>query len=248
MTRNQIDYMKSIETARSNRANEEITKQRDATSRELGIASLEEQRRSNLAREDLQRLTLEEQARANLERERISHGTLEEQERANRAREAYNAGQLNLQNQSLRETARHNQATEFFNLTQHRDNLQEMVRSNQAREAENQRHNVAQESISRQQLGLGYTQLEAQRYFNERNIQISARNLALADERERIRLGETTRHNIAQEDETHRSNLAKEAENNRHNVETEFVNAWNAGVNTAGTALSGFGTIMKGVR
>lgn len=86
--------------------------------------------------------------------------------------------------------------------------------------AEANRHNLATEAISRQQIGLGYAQLAETRRANQ------ARELLQSQAQ-----AETVRSNIARETETNRSNVARETETHRSNVQDEKfrVDSWNAG-------------------
>lgn len=51
MTRNQIEYSKAVETRRTNLANEEITRKRDARQHYVNMLNYEETQRANKARE-----------------------------------------------------------------------------------------------------------------------------------------------------------------------------------------------------
>lgn len=85
--------------------------------------------------------------------------------------------------------------------------------------AEANRHNLATEAISRQQVGLGYAQLAETRRANQ------ARELLQSQAQ-----AEIERSNKAREEETNRANVAREDETNRHNVQDEKfrVDSWNA--------------------
>lgn len=167
MTKNQIEYLKYKETQRANLRQEELTAARDATSRELGFGTLEESKRHNQATE--------------------AHNTavLGETQRHNYAQEAYNVAVLG-------EQTRHNYATEGIQ----RDTLAETQRANIARETETNRHNVASEQLSQQQLEISLGQLEVSRG----QLEVS-----------RGQLAETNRSNLAREAESRRTNLANEA-------------------------------------
>lgn len=94
MTRNQIEYLKLRETQRSNQTQEELTRQRDQTTRELGFANLAEAQRHNLAGEQ------------------HNINVLGETKRHNVATEQQQVAQLQYNYAVLGETQRHNQATE----------------------------------------------------------------------------------------------------------------------------------------
>lgn len=97
MTRNQIEYAKLKEDRRSNRAQEQLTSQRDTNTYTLGLATLDETKRANRAKEaenskhnrnteGLGWATLMETHRANVtdenERERNNRAVLSERNRA----------------------------------------------------------------------------------------------------------------------------------------------------------------------
>lgn len=170
MTRNQIELNKLLESKRSNRANEELTRMRDERSYALGTANLQETRRSNRERERFNRSSLEETSRSNRAREyetfRSNYAREQETFRSNLAKEV--------------ETARSNRATESWRASQlaldteiRRGELAERRRSNRANEAlgwgnislgkaqlaETHRANIARE-------GLTSTQISNQYYFD----------------------------------------------------------------------------------
>lgn len=145
MTRNQIEYVKLLETKRSNLANEALIGRRD----EAGIAQraveLREQGRHNRAQEaltsrdlDLKSGSLDETIRHNTMTESLTRSQLSEQGRHNRAQEVettkHNRNTESLQRIDLREKGRHNLVTETETST-HNRNVEE----------ENKRHNIVGE-------------------------------------------------------------------------------------------------------
>lgn len=66
MTRNQIDYLKLLETQRNNKAIERLTEARDQVNRDLGFATLGETTRHNYATEQHNRSVLDETIRHNV--------------------------------------------------------------------------------------------------------------------------------------------------------------------------------------
>lgn len=196
MTANQIAYLnylelkrsnlvKEAENARSNRA-VELENRRSNIARELETfrnnnAVLTESQRHSRAVESNQFYSYAEQARHNRMTEVAVANQLAETVRSNIARE--------------QETVRSNIARE-----------QETSRSNVAREQETIRHNRATESISRDNIALGYAQVDAQ-YANV--------GLGYAQ------LQEAATHNRAVESETATHNRAVENESKRHNQVSE---------------------------
>lgn len=123
MTKNQIEYLKVLESQRANRATEELTASRDKTNRELGLGTLAENTRHNQATEAQQYAVLGESKRHNLasealgqatlsEQQRHSMATEQEQHRSNVAHEGLTAQQINLGQSQLAETKRHNKVGE----------------------------------------------------------------------------------------------------------------------------------------
>lgn len=112
----------------------------------------QEQKRHNLAQEDVSNRSLEESKRHNLRTEQWQFGSLGEQTRHNKATESW-------QSASLAETTRHNRASEsiswsqLFETSRHNQqqeaigwgSLGESIRHNQANEAEQRRHNLQDE-------------------------------------------------------------------------------------------------------
>lgn len=123
MTKNQIEYMKVLESQRANRATEALTASRDKTNRELGLGTLAETSRHNKATEQQQYAVLGESKRHNVATEALGQATLSEQQRhaiateteqhrANVAKEGLTAQQINLGQSQLAETKRHNKVGE----------------------------------------------------------------------------------------------------------------------------------------
>lgn len=143
MTRNQIEYLKHLETMRNNRAVESNqsrlaseSERHNLETEKYNYAHLGEVTRSNLARED-------ETRRSNLVSESLKG-------EANRIQEAYNREQIELRQLELTENQRANLAREELGLQQ----LQESYRSHTANErlqryvAEEQaRSNLANEAV-----------------------------------------------------------------------------------------------------
>lgn len=200
MTQNQLTYMRQLEDHRANLANEELTKKRDAATKQWQRDQLEETKRSNLARESLTGSQLAEAGRHNLATEQHALLQLSETQRANKAAEAWRA-------ESLVETRRSNLAREEVT----RFSAQEQARANRAREAETRRSNLASESLEQQRINLGYSQLD------ETKRQNSAANQLRSNE-----LIELHRANVARESEQTRANQARESEQSRHNQVSEL--------------------------
>lgn len=182
MTKNQIEYLKLRESQRANLAQEDLTRARDQRSYLIGLGTLAESQRHNIASEQQAKASLDETSRHNIAGEQLSGKTLEESIRHNKAGEA--------------ELRRHNIVGEQYN--------ERALR-------EQSRHNVAQESIGRSQVGasyanitLGYSQLdETQRSNLAREGETNRSNVAREDE--------TNRSNVAREEETNRHNTRDEA-------------------------------------
>lgn len=156
MTRNQIEYLKLLESQRANREGERLTEARDQTTRELGFAQLGETTRHNMASEGLQLMSIQETTRANKAREEQQRNELAElhrhqvaveteTRRSNMAREAethsYNQSVINLRSKELSEQQRLHDQQYQLGMSQ----LAETRRSNAAREAEQVRSNLARE-------------------------------------------------------------------------------------------------------
>lgn len=160
MTKNQIEYLKLRESQRANLAQEGLTRARDQRSYEIGLGTLAESSRHNLATEEQARASLDETSRHNLAGEGQAQRSLDESVRHNQATEQemrrHNIVGEQYNAKYLAETGRHNVAQEaigrsqvgasFANISLGYQQLGETQRSNQAREAENTRSNVARES------------------------------------------------------------------------------------------------------
>lgn len=230
MTKNQIEYLKALETERSNRANEAQTALRDSQNYEvakdqlvLGRQQLKETHRSNLAKES-------ETYRSNVAKERETH-------RSNYAQELLGYSQQRETNRSNlareRETQRSNLAQEQLkrqaNLTaQYSASIQaskvvldamlrqrelaENERANLARESENVRSHREQENIDWArvniyggELAVKQGQLAQQQYSNYLAAQ---------------RLDEDIRHNR----ETERETFARDMQTYWTNVQRNYFN------------------------
>lgn len=206
MTKNQIEYLKLLESQRANRAQEALIDRRDRASAELGRAQLTETakhnrateqqsfavlgetHRANLAQEAWHIQTLGEQQRSNLRNEQLKAEQQAEVVRANKRRELTDLGSLRLSLYGFSEQQKHNRATET-----------ETRRSNIAREQETARANRASEQIQQMKVLLGQDELaEVQRKNTLQNEQY-----------------------YSGLQETYRSNLVKERETKRHNEEVE---------------------------
>lgn len=183
MTKNQIEYLKLLESQRSNKAQESLTAKRDATTRELGFGNLAETTRHNLQSEAHNRAVLDETSR---------HNVVVENET-----QRHNVSQEQLGRDQLLELNRHNTVTEGHT-------AQQIL--------ESARHNQATESIERDKAATQRYQADTQRYSA---LETSRHNLAVEDE--------TSRHNVTSERETERSNRAKESETSRHNKAQESI-------------------------
>lgn len=175
MTRNQIEYVKLLETKRSNLRNEELTSARDTAAREAKLVELKEAARHNLATEsltgrdlDIRQASLDETARHNTVTERQTYAAQEEQRRHNTATERATLIDLNERQRhnvvTEAETAQHNRTTEAETSTHNRNVENEAHRHNLVGEvtdagrltldtvtreqqiAETKRHNLAMES------------------------------------------------------------------------------------------------------
>lgn len=190
------------------------------TTNQVEYAKLVETRRNNIATANLRSQELEESKRSNLERESYNRAVLGETERSNKARES--------------ETFRHNREAELLGWNQ----LDELVRSNEARENETHRANVARESetarhnqttevqmwdqLAEQARANEARELETERH-NRATEELSWANLDLGQGQ----LEETRRHNVESE-ELGKGQLAlgqaQLRETQRHNQATEDYN------------------------
>lgn len=213
MTRNQLDYARMLETERSNRVQETLTRERDEKNYAAAMAQLDEQVRANKAREQLDLARNVEQQRSNLAAEQISRDRLIEEGRRNREVESQGRASLSLMAARDDETRRSNIARE-----------RETSRANLARESELYRSNIANEALQGQRIGLGYAQLAEARRLNTANISLGVQRLNQDRELSVSQLIEQRRANITRENETRRANLAHEFELNRSNVAREDEN------------------------
>lgn len=214
LTKNQIEYLKHKEQQRANVANEELTRRRDATTRELGFANLTEVSRHNLAYEENARFVAQEQRRHNFESEAISRLGLDLQRK-----------DLDLKGRSLDETIRHNVASEQVSLGQLELNRQTLL--------EQARHNVANEKYNQDQLTHSRNVLGEQIRHNQASEILTSGQMY-----------ETSRHNLAVEDvsryraeEERRANLAREGETRRHNIVSEGLTSQQIGLGYANVNL-----------
>lgn len=249
MTTNQLEYLKLVETMRANRANEDITRTRDNTTRELGIATLSESSRHNRATEQHNVAVLGEQQRHNVESESVARATVDETRRHNLANEqlqlsANYAAQTRADAAMLssKESIRHNTAQEAISAQQQQIamfNAVEQQRANKAREAETQRANVASEleiqaqnqrynEFRQQEIDLSKRSIANQREYQFANVGLgyaqvgaSYANIAEQSRANQAREAENTRSNMAREAETTRSNIARERETTRSNRASE---------------------------
>lgn len=186
-----------------------------------------------------------EEKRANIARE-------QETQRSNLANESEN---IRYHNMSMEETHRHNVETEILGTKQYN----ELVRHNLSTEDEQRRSNLAREDIQRQNLSLGYSQLQYsydQMHYNYANLaEISAHNRA-TEQISYNQLSESKRSNIANESikrqlnaqnyelgrssqtEIRRSNVATLEETRTHNRAIEANQKYTANLNLL-SSLSG---------
>lgn len=220
MTKNQIEYNKLREQRRANLQQEELTRIRDTASIELGRSQLGEQTRHNLAGEQLQTASLDETRRSNLAKEG-------ETIRSNLAREEenrrHNVASEELTSTQLAEVARHNRASEGLQsrtislgyaqlgeTTRHNQQLEALTASQQT---EIQRHNVAQEALQRTQIG------ETRRHQIAQDI-LSALRTASENRYRSQSIGlESRKVGIQEQDAATRSQTLEETK--RHNKQTE---------------------------
>lgn len=202
MTRNQISYWQHVEQSRHNRATEklqheanQITIRGQDLTYKINLLNLQETERSNRAREaELNRhnLATEAQGMRNLE--------IQQQEADTHAYQA-----------AIQER---NAVTQAYLASIEAGKLNELERSNRAREAENTRSNKASESINRLNVAHKY---EVDMY-NAETGRINAETGIGT-------LNENTRHNIAYETETNRHNMAVETETRRNNIYSQQLEA-----------------------
>lgn len=207
MTRNQLEYLKILESQRANKAREAEDVRSHQAQEAFNLSSLSEIQRNNLERERQGRSQLAETARANQAREALNFQQHLETVRSNTARE--------------NETQRHNLESERISFSQ----LAETSRANRAQEsiarernAETKRSNLEKESQGRQSLA------ETERY---NTAQISARQSELAEKQRAAKADEAIKiaRNVTEAGrlaETVRSDLAREAETSKHNRAMEL--------------------------
>lgn len=202
MTRNQISYWQHVEQSRHNRATEklqheanEITIRGQDLTYKINLLNLQETERSNRAREaELNRhnLATEAQGMRNLE--------IQQQEANTHAYQA-----------AIQER---NAATQAYLANIEAGKLNELERSNRAREFENMRSNMASETISALNVA---TRFQVDQY-NAETGRINAETGIGT-------LQENTRHNMAYEAETNRHNMAVETETRRDNIYSQQLRA-----------------------
>lgn len=218
MTKNQIEYLKLRESQRANLAQEGLTRARDQRSYEIGLKTLAESSRHNLATEEQARASLDETSRHNLAGEGQAQRSLDESVRHNKATE--------------QEMQRHNIVGEQYNAKYL---------------AETGRHNVAQEAIGRSQVGasfanitLGYQQLgETQRSNQAREQETNRSNVAKETE--------ISRHNKAGEAidmYRNRNESQYKRDSIRQGDRKLTLDAWKTGIDGVGTLLKGVGTFI----
>lgn len=188
MTKNQIEYAKLLETRRSNIAQEDLTKSRDA-----------EGARHNLVTEGISRASLDETSRANKAREQETRRANLASETLTAARDAETA-RANLERE--KENFRSHAAQERIQLT----TLEETRRANLAKEQEAKRSNQAKEQLTARELNIKDATLsETIRSNQAREVELNRSNVA--------RELEANRSNVAREAETKRHNIADEVTN-----------------------------------
>lgn len=238
MTRNQIEYAKLNETARANRAQEQLTAQRDAATRRLGFDTLAETSRHNQQVELQARDNLAEQYRNNV-------AQLAELQRSHMSNEGIALSNYDRANRELSETIRSHQASEQIAL--------DRIALERAGLAESQRHNLANEDINLfgTQSSRYAAELSSSSHVSAAGIAAAASQYAsdnallahqlqsdtqrygidVSAQSQRVSVAEQNRSNLAREAETRRANLARESlqraqqqETGRHNVATEMFN------------------------
>lgn len=235
MTRNQIEYAKLNETVRANRAQEQLTADRDAAVRRLGLDTLAETSRHNQQVELQARDNLAEQYRNNV-------AQLAELQRSHMSNEGIAVSNYERANRELSEAIRSHQASEQIAI--------DRLALDRAGLAENQRHNLANEDISLfgTQSSRYAAELSSSSHVSAASIAAAASQYASDNtliarqlqndvqkygidvnaQAQRSSVAEQYRSNLAREAETRRANLARESllrgqqlETARHNVATE---------------------------
>lgn len=244
MTRNQIDYAKLLESRRASMEIEELTRRRDETNRELGFRAAEETERANRERELFNRESLSETTRHNLASESQAALSLHESTRHNTELETLNAAQNYLRSLELAENQRSNVSREAET---NRHNIASEIEARRAaisRETETHRANVASENLGYANVGVRQSELSSLNEFRRSDLTLSG-----------DKLDEVIRNNMARESETERHNKAQESisaattsETERANRAREKLGWFNAGVDAAGEAIRGFGTIIGKIR
>lgn len=205
MTKNQIEYLKVQEARRANRANENLTYDRDLASRQLGLDTLRETARHNQQVELNARDNLAEQHRHNV-------AQLAEQQRAHLASEGLTSQQMDVERTKAQETQRHNEVTE----------------------GETQRHNVQNEyltgyssDISRLAAELGASSRVSAAGISAAASQYASDQALLAKQMQSQidKYGIDTSRGLrtAELSETRRANFARQAEINRANRADESI-------------------------
>lgn len=187
MTKNQIEYLKLLESQRANRAGEQETARANLERERQGVIQLGETERSNRAREG-------ETNRHNLETERISYLGQAETERANRVRESQkdielaeqsraNRAKEDISRLQLSETQRANQASEELRgreLAQRISYESAQTAARRAELAEKERSAKASEAISIGRAAVeAASQLEQARANRARETETALHNRAM---------------------------------------------------------------------
>lgn len=221
MTKNQIEYLKLLETQRSNKATEEINRSRAATDREIGLGQLAETQRHNIAGEQQQVAILGETQRHNVVSEQLQSTSISEAMRSNRAQEEISLKRQLEDERSNRareaETERSNRSRERETERSNRAQEAEYHRSNLAREEETHRTNVANEVIRNRGVDAQFAGVAAQYASIAETSKYHAATVALEGQR----LSELSRANKATEREQHRANVSREHETMRSNFAKE---------------------------
>jgi len=185
VTRNQIDYLKHLETVRSNKANESETKRSNVANENIKIEyntqSLAETKRHNIAGEAAEGFRNRETQRHNVAGEKLEAGKVSETNRHNLFTEGISAATLD-------ETIRSNQARES-----------ETMRSNQAKEYENFRHNTSMEQVEVGRLNENIRHNQATENLESTKIQETQRHNMMSEGLEQQRIDELVRSNQASE-------------------------------------------------
>lgn len=258
MTRNQLEYLRLLETERSNKAVEQQTALRDSRTYALGVRSQDEVERANRERELFNRDSLRETGRHNQAVESHNLAQLQESMRHNLSTENMSAITNQLRLQELDEVRRTNLARETENRRHNLAAEVEAYRSSVARETENTRHNLATERVASGQLNVDRqraAEIARSNKANEglqsqRNAISSAELSALNSYRgaqlslSQRQQDEVVRSNVAKENETRAHNLATETETARHNQVMETQGYWSTGADVAVKASRVFGTII----